>query len=59
MVLLDMISKLTLTVKPQSTLRTLKWMACAPDGTFLKCWCLVLLVPVLSHMPPKSFQAWQ
>ena len=36
MVLLNMISKLTLTVKPQSTLRTLKWVARPPDGTFIK-----------------------
>ena len=32
MVFLNMISKLTLTVKPQSTLRTLKRMARASDG---------------------------
>ena len=75
MVLLNMISKLTLTVKPQSTLRTLKWVARPPDGKFIKkLWFMLnhwpiaylgipmkyrYLVPVLSHVPSKSFQAWQ
>ena len=41
-ILLDVIAKLTLTVKPQPTLRTLKWVACAPDDIRYALLCFAL-----------------
>lgn len=49
MVLLNMIAKLTLPVKSQPTLRTLKRVAHAPDGTFLK-YCSVMVANVESNV---------
>ena len=57
MVLLNMIAKLTLAVKPQTTLRTLKRVAHAPEYAFLKyCFIMVVNVESLTNCLTLGFQ---